>query len=66
VRYYLGAEIDFEFQLVLEKDSVPTAQTGPHSRLGWNTWCRRQPYPRHAEDTVFTVADGICVNAAQT
>jgi type VI secretion system protein ImpH len=65
VRYYLGAEMDVEFQLVLRKDEVPTAQTGPHSRLGWNTWSRRKPYPRHAEDTVFTVADQVCINAGR-
>ena len=52
------------FQLVLQKEEVPTAQSGPHSRLGWNTWCRRKPYPRHAQDTVFTVADQVCINSA--
>ncbi|MBI1829988.1 MAG: type VI secretion system baseplate subunit TssG, partial [Planctomycetes bacterium] len=36
VRYYLGAEIDVEFQLLLRKEEVPAAQTGPHIRLGWN------------------------------
>ena len=65
VRFYVGAELDLEFQLVLERTEVPTAQTGPHSRLGWNTWCRRQPYPRHAEDTVFTVSERACINASE-
>jgi type VI secretion system protein ImpH len=65
VRYYVGAEIDVDFQLVLKKDEVPAAQTGPHSRLGWNTWSRKQPYPCHAEDTVFSVCDQVCVNAAE-
>jgi type VI secretion system protein ImpH len=64
VRFYLGAETDVEVQLVLRKDDVPTVQAGPHSRLGWNTWCRRGPYPRHAEDTVFTVSERVCINSA--
>lgn len=65
VRFYLGAEFDVEFQLVLQQEEVPAAQTGPHSRLGWNTWSRRQPYPRHAEDTVFSVADQVWINAPE-
>jgi type VI secretion system protein ImpH len=65
VRYYLGAEFDVEYQLVLQKEEVPATQTGPHARLGWNTWSRRQPYPRHAEDTVFSVADQVWVNAPE-
>jgi type VI secretion system protein ImpH len=59
VRYYVGAEIDVEFQLVLDKEDVPAAQVGPHIRLGWNSWSRTQPYGRHAEDTVFTVSDRL-------
>jgi type VI secretion system protein ImpH len=62
VRYYLGAEVDVDFQLVLRQADVPTTHTGPHSRLGWNTWCRRKPYPRHAEDSVFTVTDRACIH----
>jgi type VI secretion system protein ImpH len=65
VRYYLGAEMDVEFQLVLQQEEVPAAQAGPHSRLGWNTWSRRQPYPRHAEDTVFSVSDHPWINAPE-
>ncbi len=63
VRFYLGAEVDVDFQLVLRQADVPTTHTGPHARLGWNTWCRRKPYPRHAEDTVFSVTDRVCINA---
>jgi Type VI secretion, TssG/Histidine kinase-, DNA gyrase B-, and HSP90-like ATPase len=63
VQYYLGAEFDVEFQLVLTKDEVPAARTGPQSRLGWNTWARTQPYPRAADDTVFVMSDQQCVNA---
>ena len=57
VRFCLGAEVDVEFQLVLKKDEVPGTKMGPVSRLGWNTWSRRQAYPRDADDTVFTVID---------
>jgi type VI secretion system protein ImpH len=62
VRFYVGAEMDVEFQLILKKDEVPAAQTGPHIRLGWNTWSRKRPYPKHAEDTVFSVSDHVFMN----
>lgn len=58
VRYYVGPEIDVEFQLILRKDHVPAAQTGSKCRLGWNMWSRRQPYPHDANDSVFSVTDG--------
>jgi type VI secretion system protein ImpH len=61
-QFYLGAEYDIEFQLILKKEEVPAAETGPHARLGWNTWSRTQAYPRPADDTVFTVSDYPCVN----
>jgi type VI secretion system protein ImpH len=62
VQFYLGAEFDVEFQLLLKKDDVPAAATGPHSRLGWNTWSRTRPYPRPADDTVFAVSDRARIN----
>jgi type VI secretion system protein ImpH len=66
IRFCVGAEIDLEFQLILHQDFVPAAETGPQSRLGWNTWSRRHAYPRHAEDTVFTVPERLWVNAAES
>jgi type VI secretion system protein ImpH len=66
VRFYLGAEMDVDFQLVLNKAEVPAAHTGPHSRLGWNTWSRRQPYLRHADDAIFTVSDRLFVNGPES
>ncbi len=56
-RLYLGAEFDFDVQLVLRAEDVPACRltdddaTGP--RLGWNCWllCRTPDAP--AEDAVF-------------
>ena len=46
-----------------EEDRVDiAADLTPHSRLGWNTWSRMKPYPRHADDTVFSVSDRLWVN----
>jgi type VI secretion system protein ImpH len=62
VRFYLGAEVDVDFQLVLRQSDVPMTHVSAHSRLGWNTWCRRKPYPRHAEDATLSVSDRVCIN----
>ncbi|MCI0376982.1 MAG: type VI secretion system baseplate subunit TssG [Gemmataceae bacterium] len=58
VRLYVGPEIDVEFQLVLSKDEVPACALGAKdaalgSRLGWNTWSRKKPKDRDAQEAVF-------------
>lgn len=65
VRLYVGPEIDVEFQLVLRKEEVPSCKFGPAagigSRLGWNTWSRRKPKDRDAEETVFQARELVSV-----
>ena len=58
----LVAVSDVDFQLVLRQSDVPMTHVSAHSRLGWNTWCRRKPYPRHAEDATLSVSDRVCIN----
>ncbi|MBI2803457.1 MAG: type VI secretion system baseplate subunit TssG [Planctomycetes bacterium] len=57
VQFYLGAELDVEFQLLLKQEAVPATRTGFRTRLGWDSWSRTKSYPSHANDTVFTVSD---------
>ncbi len=66
VRLYVGPEVDVEFQLVLRKEEVPACRfaaaagaTGP--RLGWNTWSRRKPKVKDAEEPVFQAEDLVWV-----
>ena len=58
VRTYVGPEFDFDVQLILRHDEVPTARFAargqPEScRLGWNTWINSQPFLRDADDAAF-------------
>jgi type VI secretion system protein ImpH len=56
VRLYVGPELDFDVQLVLAGEEVPTcrlADEGVGPRLGWNTWLVSQPRAAAAEDAVF-------------
>jgi type VI secretion system protein ImpH len=56
-RLYLGPEFDFDVQLVLRKEDVPSCRltddrvAGP--RLGWNCWVLSQTPEKDAEDAVF-------------
>jgi type VI secretion system protein ImpH len=57
IRLYVGPELDVELQLILKKEEVPGTQmgqrTGMGARLGWNTWAKRKPLPRDAEEAIF-------------
>lgn len=56
-RLYLGPELDFDVQLVLESDEVPASQlnsdavVGTH--LGWNAWLGGGEREADADDAVF-------------
>jgi type VI secretion system protein ImpH len=61
VRTYVGAELDFDAQLVLRRHEVPPCKLaagedgGP--RLGWNTWACSNVRSTDANEAVF-VSDG--------
>ena len=57
VRLYLGPELDFDVQLVLERHDVPESRLAgdgePGSRLGWNSWLCTECAAEDADDAVF-------------
>jgi type VI secretion system protein ImpH len=38
VSNYIGFEFNWDLNLVLKKDEVPSTQLGRNSRLGWTSW----------------------------
>jgi type VI secretion system protein ImpH len=70
VRLYVGPELDFDIQLVLQAEDVPECRleegsaVGP--RLGWNTWIRSQALAQDATDAVFEGEDLAFVNAKRS
>jgi type VI secretion system protein ImpH len=38
VRLYIGVELDWDFQLLLQREQIPRAQLGDETCLGWTTW----------------------------
>ena len=59
LRFWTNEEIDFEVQLVLEREEVPRCQLGGEGdgapQLGWVTWMKSKPMERHPEETIFNV-----------
>ena len=57
VRLYIGMELDFDVQLVLQAPEIPACQLaeGPSGgpRLGWNTWMPAGRMPESVDDVVF-------------
>jgi type VI secretion system protein ImpH len=65
-RFYAGASMDFEVQLILHKDEVPVSHTGlgeepppvagptlDEVQLGWTTWIKTKPRTRDAYEAVL-------------
>jgi type VI secretion system protein ImpH len=59
LRFWTNEEIDFEVQLILEREEVPRCQLGGEGdgapQLGWVSWMKSKPMERHPEETIFNV-----------
>jgi type VI secretion system protein ImpH len=57
-RSYVGADLDFDVQLVLRQEEVPRARLAARgserSHLGWNAWLRTRPPVRDADQAIFS------------
>jgi type VI secretion system protein ImpH len=60
VRFYVGAALYFDVQLVLDRGDVPRCQIKRNGdmQLGWNTWLFSRSAARDVDDAVFT-CDGM-------
>lgn len=58
-RFYANDQVDFEVQLVLERDEVPGCVLGADgdgaAPLGWVTWLRTKPMERDPDETVLAL-----------
>jgi type VI secretion system protein ImpH len=59
-RFFSRDQIDFEVQLILQRDDVPYCELADEERekdevqLGWTTWVKNRPsFPRDPEDTIL-------------
>lgn len=56
VRNYIGHELDWELQLVLDRKQVPGVRLGEHGRLGWTSWLGQHSTQQHASDLILRAA----------
>lgn len=58
-RFFAGDQTDFEIQLVLKRDDVPSCELGSASdvkpQLGWLTWAKTAPMGRDPGDTILRI-----------
>jgi type VI secretion system protein ImpH len=58
-RFYSGGEIDFEVQLVLEREQIPPCELGSETeaapQLAWTTWAVTRPAESDADDTILRI-----------
>jgi len=59
VRFFLNEELDFEVQLILEREQVPACRIGSGGclppQLGWVSWLKSNPLGRDPDDTVLAI-----------
>jgi type VI secretion system protein ImpH len=58
VRNYIGDEKDWDLQLVLRRDEVPSVRLGDGSYLGWTSWLGGHDHLHDANDVVLEPAPG--------
>lgn len=54
VRNFVGFELDWDLQLILDRDQVPGTRLGRGTRLGWSSWLGMPLRVRDADDAILT------------
>jgi type VI secretion system protein ImpH len=58
--FFAGSEFDFEVQLVLWRNEVPSCELGGEGaaapQLGWVTWMKGAPFGRDPGDTILQIS----------
>lgn len=54
VKLYIGVELDWEVQLILRHEQVPSPTLGEQLRLGWTTWMGDRTEVHDADDLVVS------------
>ena len=53
VRNYVGDEWEWDVQLVLKKDELPSMRLGQEGELGWSSWLAKAERARDADEVVL-------------
>lgn len=64
-RTYIGPQLEFDIQAVVQRDQVPSIRLGNESApscLGWNSWLGNWPFEHDAQDAVFELTDSETIS----
>jgi type VI secretion system protein ImpH len=64
VRNYIGDELEFEYNLVLQRREVPKLKLGGNGRLGWTSWLGTRREPSDARDLLKVATPTMHSSAA--
>lgn len=53
VRTYIGDELLWDLNLVLEKEEIPPLVLGGTGQLGWTTWLANRPFEEDVDDLIL-------------
>jgi type VI secretion system protein ImpH len=56
VRNYVGYELAWDLQLVLDRHTVPGVRLGEQGRLAWTSWLGKHSTEQHADDVILNTA----------
>lgn len=59
VRNYIGDELDFDVNLILNRDEVPPIKLGQSGALGWTTWSGNRTAETDANDMLINPINAI-------
>jgi type VI secretion system protein ImpH len=54
VRNYVGDELTWDVNVILDKEEVPPLELGRMGQLGWTTWLTSEPAQEAASDLYLT------------
>ncbi len=55
VRYFVGDEKDWDVQVVVKKEEVPSIQLGEMGQLGWTSWLGKSASKKDSNDLIYSV-----------
>ena len=64
-RTYVGTQLEFDVQAVIQRDQVLGIRLGDESEpscLGWNSWLGNWPFEHDAQDAVFELTDAETIH----
>lgn len=53
VKNYIGMELSWDIQLILEKRQAPLLKLGKNAQLGWTTWLKKDSFDKDHQDLIL-------------